>query len=225
MQHFQKRLHIKRDTRLADLIIDGKWKWESQRMDAQCRELGEKIGPPPGLTDDEDKLQWMPGRTGGFSLQSAVESMGKCSQDVEWKEYVWWKRHITRYAFISWLAFWGRLPTLDRLTQWGVVQEGKCYLCRNQSETNEHLFFTCSYARKVWRDVMTFCGYKAAPDQWMRRGEWMRNRPKPWRSTLQKEIFLLGMSVMIYMVWRERNARCFDAKQRRPEELCWKLKQ
>ena len=60
-----------------------------------------------------------------------------------WHKTIWFKEHIPRNAFISWLALRRRLPTKDRLRRWGLNVSGTCVLCNLEIETHRHLFFEC----------------------------------------------------------------------------------
>lgn len=206
VQLFKKKLLLP-EGRVADMIVDGKWCWdrEHQRMDETCKRIAGKIGTPPILGGAEDRLIWMPDKTGDFTLRSAIQSLGPVSQDVEWANQVWWGKRIPRYAFIQWMVHWKRLPTADRMIKWGLEVDPTCCLCGDLMETHEHLFFSCRYARRVWAAVMTYCGMKQVPVAWEERHKWLRTRPG--HNSFQKDLILLANSVTTYSIWWERNKR------------------
>lgn len=102
---------------------------------------------------------------------------------------------------MSWMMQWQRLPTADRLLKWGMKIDDKCCLCGTQRETQEHLFFSCRYAKKVWRVVMAYCGMEEVPVLWQEYQCWMQE--KPGGSKFQKELVLLANSAVIYTIWWE----------------------
>ena len=52
--------------------------------------------------------------------------------------------------FTMWIMMNQRLVTVERLSQWGVVVEKTCVLCKNADENVEHLFMQCNFARRMW---------------------------------------------------------------------------
>lgn len=213
IQHFKTLLMIPEGT-IVDMLVEGRWRWERehQRLDAVCQAIAQQIGSPPAMGGTNDRICWIPGGTGDFTLRSAVQSLGEASQDVPWADQVWWRRRIPRYAVISWMIQWKRLPTADRLIKWGVGADPKCCLCADQVETHEHLFYTCKYARKVWAAVMKYCGIAKAPYKWKNCQEWWRT--KPGTSSFQRELVLLANSVSAYSIWWERNKRLNEKEYR-----------
>lgn len=125
---------------------------------------------------------------------------------------MWWKRRIPRYAFINWMMQWRRLPTADRLLNWGMKIAANCCLCGKERETHEQLFLSCSYAKKVWGAVMNYCGMGKVPTRWQEYQSWIQRNPGG--NKFQKELVLLANSAVIYMLWWERNKRLFEGKVR-----------
>lgn len=101
-----------------------------------------------------------------------------------------------------------RLPTRDRLLQWGLNVPSNCVLCNTGIETtNQHLFFHCTYAAEIWS---RFCGrmIPAPPSDLL--------VTVPLCQSLQDSaysdavVFLeLILQVIVYNLWRERNSRIF----------------
>lgn len=77
----------------------------------------------------------------------------KKKQPVNWCSMIWFRNNIPRHAFIAWLAIRRELKTLSKLREWGVVQSNLCVLCWSSSETENHLFHGCRYAKTVWRKI------------------------------------------------------------------------
>lgn len=65
---------------------------------------------------------------------------------VPWKNLVCVQGPQMRHRFILWLALWGRLATADRLIKWNIQIPNVCYLCNDETETLNHLFFECSFS-------------------------------------------------------------------------------
>lgn len=88
-----------------------------------------------------------------FSSKSTWEQVRDHSPTVSWYKAVWFKESVPRSAFITWLVVQKRLPTRDRLRNWGLNVPASCVLCSSGTETHDHLFFGCAYTMDIWRDL------------------------------------------------------------------------
>lgn len=43
---------------------------------------------------------------------------------------------------------------MDRIIKWNSAVNGVCVLCQLEEETCQHLFFSCQYSSKVWREMV-----------------------------------------------------------------------
>ena len=88
----------------------------------------------------------------GSKYSAAViwNEIGPKQDKKDWHRLLWTSLMIPRHVIVVWMAILNRLPTLDRMSSWGLVQDGKCRLCQNALETRDHLFFACSFSKKVW---------------------------------------------------------------------------
>lgn len=122
-----------------------------------------------------------------------------------WHKTIWFKEHIPRNAFISWLALQRRLPT----RRWGLNVFGTCVLCNMEIETHHHLFFECSFSRliqepfsaEVWISPQADLHSVAA---------WI-NQPRVNADAHDTPVIKLYFQSAIYLLWKERNARLFTA--------------
>ena len=164
----------------------------------------------PSATSTDDMYLWRQG-TGGFgpSFSSRVtwERIRVPNPPVDWHKVVWFKDEVPRYSFITWTAFLGRLPTRDRLISWGLQVPPGCVLCSLADESISHLFFDCSFAVATWS---RFCGrYLASPPTSLAAVVSLcHNLQGPYAPRAVAVLKLLNQ-VVIYSLWRERNARIF----------------
>lgn len=116
---------------------------------------------------------------------------------------MWFSYGIPRHSFLTWLVLLDRCPTRDRLISWGVVVDPICLLCNNAPESRNHLFFECSYAAVIWREIAGRC--RLLPHV-------------TWENTLQqlitlaanrdsKRLTLIAVQATVYWIWHERNSR------------------
>ncbi|KAL4348604.1 hypothetical protein GQ457_17G026360 [Hibiscus cannabinus] len=125
---------------------------------------------------------------------------------VVWHKLVWFAQHVPKHAIISWLTFLNRLATRDRLMRMGVVNENCCIFCAAE-ESRNHLFFECGFAREVWRGVLAMCLLNQGVLDWDAEIEWAIDFMKG--KSLLTFILKLSLSASIYLIWEERNRRCF----------------
>ncbi|KAL8555717.1 hypothetical protein ACS0TY_003507 [Phlomoides rotata] len=58
-------------------------------------------------------------------------------------------------SILIWRAVWGKLPTADWLSQFGIHGPTVCFLCHNASESLDHIFTHCSFTRILLGRVTT----------------------------------------------------------------------
>ncbi|KAL9242065.1 hypothetical protein vseg_016104 [Gypsophila vaccaria] len=71
------------------------------------------------------------------------------SQPVQWHTVVRNRWVTPRHQFIGWLFAHGALKTKDKLKQLGMELNEDCYLCGQDEENTDHIFFSCPYSRQV----------------------------------------------------------------------------
>ncbi|XP_019241241.1 PREDICTED: uncharacterized protein LOC109221237 [Nicotiana attenuata] len=111
----------------------------------------------------------------------------------------------------------GKLYTKDRLSKWGIQIDQECVLCRQASETIQHLFFECSYAAELWGNLLAWQGIRRPVYGWAEELAWVEKWLK--RKTATTELYKMTLAACVYYVWQERNTRIFQAKVRRWEIL------
>jgi hypothetical protein len=102
---------------------------------------------------------WVPSTTGNFSVSSAYRFIyDYMSNDASssnfpqfWKAI--WKLNLNdRLKIFIWKIAWNMLPTRERLSQISIsILDPSCPLCKVATDSLQHLFFECFYARVVWR--------------------------------------------------------------------------
>lgn len=108
---------------------------------------------------NEDRVIWTLSSSESFTSKSAWSAIRTKAPEAPWHAMVWHKGLVPRWAFILWVTILGRLTTRDRLRSWGVTLDSGCVLCDGGMESHDHLFFCCSFALLVWKEVKARCGY------------------------------------------------------------------
>lgn len=42
-----------------------------------------------------------------------------------------------------------RMLNTDKLSNWGIIEDDVCALCKAEVETHHHLFFSCSFSQLI----------------------------------------------------------------------------
>ncbi|GKV51281.1 hypothetical protein SLEP1_g57948 [Rubroshorea leprosula] len=171
-----------------EVVVNGNfWKWPPARspqlLDIQIV-LCDRLYPKER---DKDIVIWIPSASRTYTAGRTWHWIRSKQSSVPWHRLVWFSRQIPKHSFISWLAILDRLTTKARQKKWSPNIDDTCVLCNNGSETVEHLFFKCSYAKCVWKrlSVMSEIPYL---DSWQQLVLWMgkRIRKKSLYQTLIK---------------------------------------
>ncbi|XP_021733008.1 uncharacterized protein LOC110699800 [Chenopodium quinoa] len=131
---------------------------------------------------------------------------------VPWKRVTCHNLATPKSIFILWLALWNRLVTKDRLLQWHISCDPRCFLCLNGNESVQHLFFDCEFSRKVWSKVLGILHVSKHVQQFSDEVNWMKKICKS--SRLKNKVIQVAFTETVYGIWIQRNAVLFTG--------CWK---
>ncbi|KAL4383638.1 hypothetical protein GQ457_15G019640 [Hibiscus cannabinus] len=136
---------------------------------------------------------------------------------VQWHRTVLGALSIPKQSFITWLVVLNRLPTKDRMLKWGCQVEATCILCGIELESRDHLFWACSYSRRVWGMVVQACGVQLLHNSWDDLLGWIQRAGKG--KTLKATIVRLAWNSFNYYVWMERNGRLHQKEPKLDAEV------
>lgn len=202
------RLHSK----VIDAVRDGNWHLPNARSDqAQTLQILLTTLPTPTADKGPDLFLWR-GSSGTyssvFSSKGTWEQLRTSSPQVRWSNAVWFREAIPKASFILWLVLLRRLPTRDRLRGWGMNVSDICPFC--SLKTHDHLFVACPYSHDLWS---YFVSPLNAPFQGCSTDHILDAILDPVFSASTNMIIILQLlfQVIVYALWRERNARIFTA--------------
>lgn len=93
---------------------------------------------------------------------------------------------------------------MDRILSWNSSVNGVCVLCQEEEETCQHLFFSCKYSSKVWKETIGGILKEAYTTRCTEIIEVIsRNRSNPSETFIVRYAF----QTLAHSIWRERNAR------------------
>jgi len=104
-----------------------------------------------------------------------------------------------------WLVFRGALVTKEKMCGWGFGGDTLCRFCYSTQENIEHLFFQCSFSRRVWRAAMEGC--MTRPEiEWEKVKDWYE--AKFTGRSLMANLCRLCLAASIYHLWKLQNDLC-----------------
>jgi len=195
---------LSRHAKVAEVISEGSWKWPPARSFAL---LDLFASTPSSFKPDvasEDRLVWEDDARGLFSIRRAWNVFRTQRARVPWFRSVWFPKAIPKHAFILWLAIRRALATQVRLLSFGLLASMKCVFCGIEREDVDHLFFSCSFAEKIWFILLSMCGLPICTRDWNGIISWSFQFHG---SHLRHVVVRLMFAAAVYFIWRERNAR------------------
>ncbi|XP_026399925.1 uncharacterized protein LOC113295813 [Papaver somniferum] len=141
------------DSKVAEFIDQGQWCLTSCDDEAVLN-VSNQVTSVEFNLNERDKLIWTTSKNGEFSLKDTYLTLSSSNDSPFWCDLVWFKYHILRHSFISWLALQGRLKTRAKLMQWGLMSTAPCPFCEDTVETESHLFHGCNFASQIWKGLL-----------------------------------------------------------------------
>ncbi|KAL0875497.1 hypothetical protein Bca101_025202 [Brassica carinata] len=211
-----RELSISFSATVSDACDDRGWLMRGARSPA-AEELQIYLTtiPLPTLTSSADHYVW---EINGDELEEFSNSktwnmVRNRAAEQPWTRSIWFKGHIPRHAFTSWVAHQDRLPTRSRLLRWGMNISSSCCLCDAGEENRDHLFLRCEISEAIWTLVLKRLGYSFRTfHTWTSVSEWMALRDSVTSRTLKRMV----AQATIYNIWIERNTRLHARESRTP---------
>uniref|UniRef100_A0A2N9J9F5 Reverse transcriptase domain-containing protein n=1 Tax=Fagus sylvatica TaxID=28930 RepID=A0A2N9J9F5_FAGSY len=170
--------------------------------------------PTPGVLDT---IHWKYSSQKEFSVSSFYKCLLlSASRDFPWKS-VWKPRVPSKVNFFIWTASLGKVLTIDNLRKRQLVIMDWCCMCKEAGESIDHLFLHCHIARELWALVFSMFGVS-----------WVLPRHVVdlmacWNGCTRrcKSATIWGMipHCLMWVIWRERNARTFEDLEKQTQEL------
>ncbi|KAL0455419.1 UNVERIFIED_CONTAM: hypothetical protein Slati_0881100 [Sesamum latifolium] len=197
--------------RLYEVIHEGHWQWPVT-TDINCLTILHSL---PVIHGDTDKIIWsLDG--GHFSTAGAYTIFSPRGPKVGWSSLLLGRFKTSRHNFILWLAFLGRLSTMDK--PWIQHGMGTCVLSgRNQLESHSHLFFKCFFARECLRVIRRRTRFQWPNREWSMDIQWASAK---WRAThVVNMAYRALLAALVYRLWEEQNHRIFQQASRSSSTL------
>ncbi|RVW36211.1 hypothetical protein CK203_095780 [Vitis vinifera] len=159
--------------------------WEVGEVES----LLSKLHPLTIRSGVDDLLWWRENKNGTFSIKSFYDSFSRGTRPPFLARVIWTPWVPIRASFFGWEVAWSRLVVIDCLKRSGWNIPNRCYLCKNEEETTNHLLLFCEKARMLWLLIFSLFGV-----QWVMHFSVRRNllgwhgsfvgkkREKAWRA-------------------------------------------
>ncbi|XP_074292396.1 uncharacterized protein LOC141619266 [Silene latifolia] len=154
-----------------------------------------------------------------YSIAKGYEWLREKGDKVQWSGLVWNKWSFPKHSFLVWIYQHGNLNTNAKLFSLGIREDDTCFLCGQDRETLEHLFFACRYSREVLGSTGSHLWNRIPQTNIMglrlsRRG-----------TKEEKGVINVVINASIYLIWQQRNSCRIDECVLRPSKLVKQLTQ
>lgn len=117
---------------------------------------------------------------------------------------VWGLKLPLKFQLFIWKVNHRIIAVKDALIRRGIKVLSECAHCGHKSETIEHLFFKCDFAKRVWRaSQLAFdfdCGHPMAFGDWL---------SADWLESALDDDAIRDSIVLLWSIWCMRNEAVF----------------
>lgn len=120
---------------------------------------------------------------------------------ISWDKVVWNKLSLPKHIFIIWLAIQEKVA-INSKTNSGISSSDSCLLCAQHKEDHHRLFFRCPFILACLLQLKNWMSCSSRFEDLHHLIRWTHN------STItkyQKQVFLIGVVTLIYLIWHSRN--------------------
>jgi hypothetical protein len=166
--------------------------------------------------ENQDKLWWIPSKKGTFKVKDFFKALSRAEgRGFPWKG-VWRTKSPPRAAFFVWSAAIGKILTLDNLRKRQVVVVNRCFMCKKDGESIDHLLLHCKVAHALWCNI-----FSRLDLSWFMFSS-VLDLCACWYSSSRNRSAVVWKMMLIcifWSIWRERNNRCFEDLESSLEEI------
>ena len=159
-----------------------------------------------------DKVCWKPARSwGSFEVRSFYLSFYPPTLSFPWR-LVGQSKVPPKVAFFSWSASLVKILTTNNLHRRTIIVLDWCYMCKRWGELVDHLLLHCPIAYELWSFVFCLFGlHWVMPLKVVELFEFWQGNFRRHHNIVFRRLVL---HCLMWCIWRERNARCFEGCER-----------
>ncbi|XP_020262570.1 uncharacterized protein LOC109838550 [Asparagus officinalis] len=157
------------------------------------------------VNNEVDVPKWSFTSNGCFSVKSFYDFLNTRCVMFAFHKVVWNPILPSKVQIFSWFLSMNRLHTKDNLIKKGWQGDSLCIFCGIQPETCNHIFFSCSTAKKVWKHFSDYCipfVWASSLDGLLSSVESLHNE----KGVIWRSIF----SAVCWFIWSSRNKVIFE---------------
>jgi hypothetical protein len=140
----------------------------------------------------------------------------------EWPHKLCWHKQVApRAGAFLWTTLHERVLTGERLKLYGIQGPSICTLCWQNEESLNHLLLDCPFAIQCWNWLNKILGWECASDISLKN--WITSWPLLYQKSLWGSLWIIAPSMVIWKIWKERNRRIFEGKERTVERIIEKI--
>ncbi|CAA7019717.1 unnamed protein product [Microthlaspi erraticum] len=145
-----------KDATVASLINASGW--DKQKIeDLIPHHLPQIMSIRPSLKGAQDCYVWIPSKSGDYTVKTGYhisrslreQPAGNIHTTINWNADIWLGHLSLKIKLFLRKILHKALPMGENLLNRGLLDSACCIHC-GELETDEHLFFRCEFARKVW---------------------------------------------------------------------------
>ncbi|XP_059454950.1 uncharacterized protein LOC132185154 [Corylus avellana] len=142
------------EAKVSSVMREENWCWQSARSDNLVLIHSKLVLVNVGEKDT--CLECVEERV--YSNADTWEALRLKHPKVSWWRLVWLAMAIPKQAFLLWLAIRDSLATERKMLSWGYKGDVSCSFCLIRCiEDRDHLFFQCSFSRRIWKELLHLC--------------------------------------------------------------------
>lgn len=169
-----------------------------------------------------DRRVWQ-GSPEGYTSKSFFQLLHPGSHQPFFQQFLSiWKSSVPhRVKVFAWLLAHGKLNTNDLVQRRNPqiqVSPSWCCLCRKGYETLNHLMLRCEFASDLWSQFYRYLGVLRVHPRDC-RSVLIEERMGPGANGRAKVLWKTMVLSLLWSIWRERNARIFDDKERDKDHI------
>ncbi|WOL04221.1 hypothetical protein Cni_G12942 [Canna indica] len=154
-----------------------------------------------------DRWIWNKNDTGTLSCKSAYNFI----KEKQGNSAPLGMNCIPKIKTFAWKLIWKRIPTSSYFAKFNGGDINKCPVCMNGEDSQNHLFFYCSFAISYWNTVENVFGINFEQFSEWKEGNWMLEGKKYGKEDGNKLNGFIGDS--LWHLWKNRNRVFFDKKR------------
>lgn len=137
-------------------------------------------------------------KDGKLIVSRAYEFFRSKGSIINWDSTIWNPYVIPSHAIIASLAIQNSLATGDKILEKGFNGPNRCILCKQDGESVSHLFFSCSFSKKIWMHLKSWSRFSAQSNN-LHNALWILRRHYKLRSWRNDWIKVTTMAVVYFI--------------------------